>query len=184
VGIPRSTAGYHLDQLVAAGLLTVTYARRSGRRGPGAGRPAKLYRRASVEVTYQSPGRDDALLANLFATAIEADTSGAARRALRAATQARGRAMAAALPEATEEALLAELEERGYNPTADPQGIRLRNCPFHHLVGDHLELVCSLNEDLLGAAMKAADLGFSAILDPQPGRCCVVLARPPTNGDR
>src|SRR3954447_10495423 len=58
-GIGRSLAGYHLDQLVDEGLLAVTYARRTGRSGPGAGRPAKLYERAPVEVTVQFPARDD-----------------------------------------------------------------------------------------------------------------------------
>src|SRR5207247_3766903 len=43
LGISRSLAGYHLDQLVADDLLRASYARRSGRRGPGAGGPAKLY---------------------------------------------------------------------------------------------------------------------------------------------
>jgi predicted ArsR family transcriptional regulator len=83
--------------------------------------------------------------------------------------------MADGLPEATIDALVAELERRGYNPGPCAEGIRLRNCPFHHLVGDHLELVCALNEDLLGAATTAVDVGLTAVLDPQPGRCCVVL---------
>src|SRR5438445_12391996 len=52
-GISRSLAGYHLDQLVDEGLLATTFARRGGRSGPGAGRPAKLYERAPVEVTVQ-----------------------------------------------------------------------------------------------------------------------------------
>jgi hypothetical protein len=46
---------------------------------------------------------------------------------------------------------------------------------FHHLVGEHLDLVCSLNEDLLGAAVHAAGVDLVAELDPEPGRCCVVL---------
>src|SRR6476661_2344927 len=44
-GIGRPLAAFHLDRLVAAGLLEVEYRRRSGRTGPGAGRPAKFYRR-------------------------------------------------------------------------------------------------------------------------------------------
>jgi predicted ArsR family transcriptional regulator len=39
----RNVARSRLERLVAAGLLRTTYERRSGRRGPGAGRPAKLY---------------------------------------------------------------------------------------------------------------------------------------------
>src|ERR671932_1530696 len=46
LGVPRGTTAFHLDRLVADGLLDVHYERRTGRTGPGAGRPAKLYRRA------------------------------------------------------------------------------------------------------------------------------------------
>src|SRR5438045_1003412 len=46
VGIARGLAAFHLDRLAAAGLLVVEYHRRNGRSGPGAGRPAKFYRRA------------------------------------------------------------------------------------------------------------------------------------------
>ncbi|MDQ3641298.1 MAG: helix-turn-helix domain-containing protein, partial [Actinomycetota bacterium] len=45
VGISRSTAAFHLDRLVDDGLLDAEFRRLTGRRGPGAGRPAKLYRR-------------------------------------------------------------------------------------------------------------------------------------------
>ena len=44
-GIPRHTAKFHLDRLCDEGLLQAEYRRLSGRVGPGAGRPAKLYRR-------------------------------------------------------------------------------------------------------------------------------------------
>src|SRR5450759_645329 len=43
--VPRRTAAFHLDRLSELGLLAVSFARRSGRNGPGAGRPAKLYQR-------------------------------------------------------------------------------------------------------------------------------------------
>ncbi|HYF71540.1 MAG TPA: helix-turn-helix domain-containing protein, partial [Nocardioides sp.] len=48
--LPLHSAKFHLDRLVAEGLLEVEYRRLSGRTGPGAGRPAKLYRRAAREV--------------------------------------------------------------------------------------------------------------------------------------
>ena len=50
LGLARATAAFHLDRLVADGLLDIHFERRSGRTGPGAGRPAKLYRRSDVPV--------------------------------------------------------------------------------------------------------------------------------------
>jgi predicted ArsR family transcriptional regulator len=174
-GIGRSLAGYHLDQLVDDGLLAVSFARRSGRAGPGAGRPAKLYTRADVEVTVQLPPRDDAIVAHLLATAVEADATGEARKALRRATRAAGRMLGHELAGASVDGVVDALDARGYAPLASGDCIRLRNCPFHHLVGEHLDLVCALNKDLLGSAVTAADVGLRAELDPQPGQCCVVL---------
>ena len=177
LGISRSLAGYHLDQLADDGLVETSFARRSGRAGPGAGRPAKLYVAAPVEVQVQLPPRDDVLVAHLLASAVEADSTGAARQALRAVTRSAGRALGASIAGSDDAAgaMTQLLHERGYAPVVDGDGIRLRNCPFHHLVDDHLELVCSLNEDLLGSACRAAAAGLTAELDPQPGRCCVVI---------
>ena len=45
--IARHTAKFHLDKLADEGLLDTDFKRLSERRGPGAGRPTKLYRRSS-----------------------------------------------------------------------------------------------------------------------------------------
>ncbi|HEY9378556.1 MAG TPA: helix-turn-helix domain-containing protein, partial [Jiangellaceae bacterium] len=47
--ITRALATFHLDRLAAAGLLESGYRRLSGRVGPGAGRPARVYWRADRE---------------------------------------------------------------------------------------------------------------------------------------
>ncbi|HKN51315.1 MAG TPA: helix-turn-helix domain-containing protein, partial [Amycolatopsis sp.] len=57
LGIPRATVAFHLDRLVCADLLTVSYERRTGRSGPGAGRPAKLYSRSARQVSISLPER-------------------------------------------------------------------------------------------------------------------------------
>src|SRR6188472_2861508 len=57
LGIARSLAAFHLDRLVGAGLLTTEFRRLSGRSGPGAGRPAKLYRLVDDEVRALLPER-------------------------------------------------------------------------------------------------------------------------------
>ena len=43
LSVPRSVARWRLERLVDAGLLVPGFGRRNGRRGPGAGRPAKIY---------------------------------------------------------------------------------------------------------------------------------------------
>src|SRR6185436_14899621 len=57
LGVPRRTAAFHLDRLAEQGLLVVSFARRSGRSGPGAGRPAKFYERSSRVVSVSLPPR-------------------------------------------------------------------------------------------------------------------------------
>ena len=71
VGLERGTAAHHLDRLAADGLLDVDYRRLSGRQGPGAGRPSKLYRRARRDVEVTLPPRDYGLLARLLAAAVD-----------------------------------------------------------------------------------------------------------------
>ena len=73
MGVPRSVAAFHLDRLVADGLLTTEYRRLSGRQGPGAGRPAKLYRRVAARYRSASPPADYDLAARLLAGAVDSD---------------------------------------------------------------------------------------------------------------
>ena len=50
VDLPLHPVEFHLDRLVEEGPLEVQYRRLTGRTGPGAGRPSKLYRRAQRQV--------------------------------------------------------------------------------------------------------------------------------------
>jgi predicted ArsR family transcriptional regulator len=175
-GISRSLAAYHLDHLAEAGLLRTSYARRTGRSGPGAGRPAKLYERGPDELCVQLPARDDTLLAGLLAAALEAAKSDVARDALLSGARAEGARASDELAGGGEQALLRVLAERGYEPYVEGDEIRLHNCPFHHLVGKHRELVCGLNFALLDAAVGSCP-GYCAVLEPHDERCCVTLRR-------
>ena len=189
-GISRPLAAYHLDKLVDDGLLEPRYHRRGRRRGPGAGRPAKHYVRADRPLELSLPARDYAALAELLAGAFEADRSGAAKAALNRAaaalgaelgTEAAGRTAPDGDPDQVLAAVRQVLAARGYEPYQDPDGtIRLRNCPFDRIAARHRELVCGANHAMLQALTDQVD-GDSptvrAVLDPQPGRCCVVLTR-------
>src|SRR5918996_1882419 len=151
-GISRPLAAYHLDKLVDDGLLAARYQRRSGRQGPGAGRPAKHYVRADRQIELSLPARDYAALAELLARAVEADPSGAAKAALQRAAatlgaeiaaEAAGRAEAGGDPDQALAAVRRALDARGYEPYDEPDGtIRLRNCPFDRIAAQHRELVC------------------------------------------
>jgi len=57
LGISRSVARWRLERLVEAGLAVVAYERRSGRSGPGAGRPAKTYAAAPETTAVEFPRR-------------------------------------------------------------------------------------------------------------------------------
>src|SRR6058998_2069336 len=64
--ISRALAAFHLDKLVEAGLLEVSFRRLSGRSGPGAGRPSKLYRRSPQQIDMTLPARRYELAARLL----------------------------------------------------------------------------------------------------------------------
>src|SRR5215211_6078944 len=190
VGISRPLAAYHLDKLVDDGLLEARYQRRSGRQGPGAGRPAKHYVRASGQIELSLPARDYAALAELLAGAVEADPSGAAQDALNRAAAALGaelgtEAASWTAPDGDPGEVLAAVRQalaaRGYEPDEDPDGtIRLRNCPFDRIAAQHRQLVCGANHAMLQALTDQVDGDpptVRAVLDLQPGRCCVTLTR-------
>lgn len=173
VGIGRTLAAYHLDKLADADLLAVSYHRRAGRGGPGAGRPAKLYARTTAEMVVSMPPRDYVLLARLLVSSIEHDSGGAVRAALNQAARDAGRRAARDVGGD----VMAALRDCGYLPHADADGaISLQNCPFHSVAKDHLNVVCALNLELVeGIIDGSSRRDAHAELSPRPGRCCVVL---------
>ena len=168
-GIGRTLAAYHLDRLAAEGLLAVTYERRSGRSGPGAGRPAKLYARAGGELNISLPPRDYQLAARLLADAAAADApGGAVRRALAAAAERLGGEVA--VPEAAD--LEAALRERGYEPYARRRRVAAAQLPVPR--GRPAPSRRGVRHEP-GAAARPAPPGTEVALEPAPGRCCVAL---------
>jgi predicted ArsR family transcriptional regulator len=184
LGVGRPLAAFHLDRLVEAGLLAVEYRRLSGRTGPGAGRPAKLYRPSNRAVEVSVPARRYEVAARLFAESLES-IDGKPPAALVAAAARRGRRLAERVRRSLgrkpsvkriRSALLAELEAGGYKPRplAD-RTIRFANCPYDELVAEHHDLICGANVAMAAALVEGTGAQFNARLDPQPGWCCVVL---------
>ena len=179
LGIGRALATFHLDRLAVAGLLEAGYQRLTEKRGPGAGRPARIYWRAEREFNVSLPERRYDRAAELFATALERIGTVAVMESLNDVAQSVGEGLAAEVPEGPGvERLLTVLNQGGYEPVADPDGtIRLRNCPFHALVAEHRPLVCSANLAMAQGIAHAsgAESDLTPVLDPQPGYCCVAF---------
>lgn len=189
-GVGRPLAAFHLDRLVEAGLLAVEYRRRSGRTGPGAGRPAKFYLRPPErQVAVSLPPRQYDLAAEILAEGIERNPESAAG-VIEAARDRGARLAENAMEDAANPsgdtssgraALVELLRAQGYEPVSAPDGsIRLRNCPFHALVADHRQLTCAMNLAMLEAvADRVADAGLTPLSRPSEGFCCVAFVPNP-----
>lgn len=189
VGVARHVAKFNLDRLEEENLLDVEYARPAGRGGPGAGRPAKLYKRSAREVEVSLPERRYDLAAQVMAQAITRAEEQAVPigEALRDAARAAGRALGAeaqrkagARPgrEDKLQSVQQILADRGYQPRAEDGGLALANCPFHTLAQDHTSLMCGVNLDLIDSLVQAAGpRDVRAELSPAPGMCCVRITK-------
>jgi predicted ArsR family transcriptional regulator len=182
VGLALHSVKFHLDRLVEEGLLDAEFRRLTGRSGPGAGRPAKLYRRSDRELTLSLPARRYDLVGEVLAEAVDRSARDGlpVREAVDDAAAREGRRIGAAAV-AGSEADASELERTarvlgrsGYEPRLLGDRIVLANCPFDRLARDHTELVCGLNLALIGGVLEEMGChSLQAALDPQPGLCCV-----------
>ncbi|HEU4363457.1 MAG TPA: helix-turn-helix domain-containing protein [Mycobacterium sp.] len=195
VGIARHQAKFHLDRLAAEGLLEIDYARLTGRSGPGAGRPSKLYRRASRDIAVSLPPRQYELAGRLMADAIAA-AAGSGASAMRMLNKLAhdyghraGAAAAAQQPAADAPAALRlavdVLGEHGYEPRYVNDEVQLANCPFHTLAQVQTQLACEMNHALITGLTEALTPHCPrARLCPQTGHCCVVLCAGDEPGSR
>jgi predicted ArsR family transcriptional regulator len=178
LGITRALATFHLDRLAGAGLLEAGYQRLTGRTGPGAGRPARVYSRTAREFSVSLPERKYERAAQLFATALERTGDGPVPVPLQIAARELGESIGGKQARRTpSRRLLAALNGGGYEPRTDETGtIRLRNCPYDALAQQHRSLVCGTNLALAeGITRGTGTEEWQPILDPQPGYCCVAF---------
>ena len=176
LGVPRGTVAFHLERLVRGGLLDTEFQRRTGRTGPGAGRPAKLYRRATNEIVVSVPDRRYVLAGELLISAIE-ESERRGEPALESLTRVsaeHGRALGMSAG-----SLDAVLQSTGYEPQDDGNGgLLLQNCPFDQLVKGHADAMCAANlAILMGAANGAGESTRRVQFAPRDGYCCVHIAR-------
>ncbi len=201
LGLGRPITAFHLDALAKSGLVEVDYARPPGRRGPGAGRPAKRYRVTAREIAASLPARRYDLAGRILAAGVRdasRERGGDARAATFAAAETTGRQLGeehrdehGELPSAGEiERVRAVLAGLGYEPVEEPgaetaaepgerrgPAVRLRNCPFHAVVEVEPDLVCQLNLHLLSGLLDGMSVHhLEPRFAPTPGECCVRIA--------
>lgn len=188
VGIQRSLAAFHLDRMAAGGLLAVEFRRLSGRTGPGAGRPAKLYRRSDREVEVSLPARDYKDLARVLTEALRAGGKSsveqlgeiAAQRGRSIAEEAKRRASGTRGQGRLWQHVLAVLDEYGFEPRREGKRIVLGNCPFAALARDYPDIVCQANVAMLRGALDGLDTDAAEVrFHPGSSDCCVSLTGVP-----
>jgi predicted ArsR family transcriptional regulator len=187
VGISRGLAAFHLDKLVAAGLLRARSRAPAGG-PPRVGRRPKVYEPSDLELEITIPERHYALVGELLVDGIAQATPH--ERPLDAATRiatAKGaelgarfrqsRALGRVGPERALTAAAEVLERHGYQPERWSQHtVRLRNCPFRTLARRAPKVVCAINQALLeGLFQGLGDQRIQALLVPRPDACCVEL---------
>ena|SRR5947209_8117388 len=169
MGSGRSTIAFHLDKLAAAGLLDVTRRRPEGRSGPGAGRPAKLYRRRRGDVAASFPPRHYEIAARILlrAAATGADVGEVARSLGREVGRDAG-----ASP------LSAVLSDLGFAPASTEDAIVFDNCPFHALASEAPATICAVNVAFVSGVVDVCGRGVEAV-PSAGGRCCVTIRQRP-----
>ncbi|GAA4369461.1 helix-turn-helix transcriptional regulator [Paeniglutamicibacter cryotolerans] len=182
--LPRNAVAFQLDKLAEEGLLEFEFRRVNGLDGPGSGRPAKLYAARFGELAASIPRREYSLAAELMARAIDLSTLADLPVAQALARVSRDEGLRIG----TGSGQLAEtLERHGYRPRENAQGaLELLDCPFHLLSEKHVDTVCSMNLELLGAVIEGSAAPYQACPDTprREGRCCVRLDPVDAGGPR
>ena len=167
VGITRRLAGFHLDKLVEQGFLRAEFQRRSGRTGPGAGRPAKLYALAEAEEDSLLEVKHYDLLAELLLKAMSDRSGEDPQEVLERVGYEFGRELGEAERAAerspsyssTTEAVagvVGVLTRFGFGASANDDGrITLRACPFEEMAKVDPERVCGLDRAIWRGVLSA-----------------------------
>jgi predicted ArsR family transcriptional regulator len=182
-GIKPRLAAFHLDRMADAGLLGVEYRRLSGRVGPGAGRPAKVYSVSSRPFSVEIPQTRYALAASMMATALSAGPGADGAEPLQDVATAVGKSLGDEIRQqartkgARLEAVQRKLGQLGYEPRVQESGEwTMRNCIFSELSTSHRELVCPMNAALVTGLLDGARLPSLRVERRKaPPGCCVRL---------
>jgi predicted ArsR family transcriptional regulator len=172
--IHPNVARHHLDRLAEDGYLRITHERRSGRSGPGAGRPAKCYEATSKGLSLH-PGRRYDLLVELLVRVIDRLRPDGIGSIAEQVGRSYGEELAASIgtPEdpGYEEVLAALVKVMsgvGFELSADPaaQVLLTSHCPFGEAATDHPEVICSLDRGMVAGIMGVLRHACSPVVIP------------------
>src|SRR6516225_4677222 len=193
-GVKPRLVAFHLDRMAEAGLLDVEYRRLSGRVGPGAGRPAKVYSVSSRSFSVQIPQTRYALAASMMASALSAGGSSAdGAESLEDVATTVGRSLGGEIRQQTQtnsarqEAVWRKLKQLGYEPEVEKAGEwTLRNCIFSELSTSHRELVCGMNAAFVAGIVDGAHLPSRQVERRRAAwpACCIRLTSQQTDARR
>lgn len=175
--IHPNVARHHLDRLADDGYLRVTRQRRSGRTGPGAGRPAKCFEATTKGVSLH-PGRRYDLLVELLVRVLDRvqpeDIAGIAEQVGREYGQELAASIGAPDDPGYEEVLAALVKVMsgvGFEVSADAttQVMLTSHCPFGEAATGHPEVVCSLDRGMVSGIMGALHHACNPVVIPHHG---------------
>lgn len=182
--IHTNVARHHLDKLVTDGYLRVTHRRRSGKQGPGAGRPAKHYEPTSKEVSVQFPARRYDLLAELLARVVKRVAPEDAAEIAEDVGREFGREIAAevGLPrdagfDVAVQAVARAMMGVGFDtePGDGSQLLVTHFCPFGQTALNHPDIVCKLDQGIVKGLLEETQQAGDPIVLPhdRAGEDCV-----------
>ncbi|MGQ0848245.1 MAG: helix-turn-helix transcriptional regulator [Actinomycetota bacterium] len=181
--IHPNVARHHLDRLAEDGYLRVTHQRRSGRSGPGAGRPAKRYEPTAKSVSIH-PGLRYDLLVELLVRVLDRVHGEDIASVAEEVGREYGGELAASIGIPTDPgydeavaALAKVMGGAGFEVSADPTRQRMftSHCPFGEAATGHPEVVCSLDRGMVAGIMGVLGQDCRPVLTPhfEPDQDCV-----------
>jgi len=177
-GIHPNVARHHLDRLANDGYLEMTRQRRSGKSGPGAGRPAKCYVVSEKAIDVQFPPKRHDLLADLLVRVISRLDAAEAATIAEEVGREYGRAIGESLAVANADfdtalkMVAMAMTGLGFDTSAEPTERRLVtcHCPFGETAETHPEIVCRIDQGIIRGVMEGADPQAGPfVMTPSPG---------------
>lgn len=185
--IHANVARHHLDRLAGEGYLEVTQRRPDGKKGPGAGRPAKCYTSTDKEIELQFPARRYDLLADLLVRVVQRLAPDQASAIAAEVGREYGIELAGSLdvPEAAGfEDILSTVRQAmvdvGFSveTNATDRQLLTSHCPFGRTAFDHPEVVCSLDRGIINGLMEGLHQSADLVMTPKAawdGNCVTTV---------